>query len=78
MYMKMKTIKHLLLSCLLSLALISSIDAQSAASVKPTRLAIAGMTHGHITFILGRKDKGDFVLTGVYEPNHEIQISHEK
>jgi hypothetical protein len=25
---------------------------------KPIRLAVAGMTHGHISFILGRPDKG--------------------
>jgi len=36
---------------------------------KPIRLAIAGMSHGHISFILERPDKGDFQLVGVYEPN---------
>ena len=39
---------------------------------KPIRLAISGMTHGHIAFILGRKDKKDFQLVGVYEPNTEL------
>ena len=39
---------------------------------KPIRLAISGMTHGHIAFILGRKDKKDFQLVGVYEPNPEL------
>jgi len=47
-------------------------------TVKPVRLAIAGMTHGHIAFILGRKDKGDFLLTGVYEPNKELALSLSK
>ena len=41
-------------------------------SRKPIRLAIAGMTHSHIAFILGRKEKGDFQLIGVYEPNTEL------
>ncbi len=39
---------------------------------KPIRLAIAGMTHGHIAFILARKEKKDYQLVGVYEPNTEL------
>ena len=34
---------------------------------KPVRLAVAGITHGHVPWILGRKEKGDVVLVGVYE-----------
>ena len=45
--------------------------AQSVAQ-KPIRLAISGMTHGHIAFILGRIDKTDFQLVGAYEPNTEL------
>src|SRR5205085_2847655 len=33
----------------------------------PVRLAVAGISHGHSTWILGRKDKGDLVITGIYE-----------
>lgn len=39
--------------------------------VKPIRLAVAGMTHGHISFILNRPDKGDFQLVGVFDSNAE-------
>ena len=45
---------------------------------KPIRLAIIGMTHGHIAFILGRKDKTDFQLVGIYEPNTELAQSLAK
>lgn len=38
---------------------------------KPIRLAVAGMTHGHIAFILNRPDKGDFQLVGVFDANVE-------
>ena len=38
---------------------------------KPIRLAVAGMTHGHISFILNRPDKGDFELVGVFDNNTE-------
>ena len=45
---------------------------QAATAQKPIRLAVAGMTHGHISFILGRPDKGDFQLVGVFETNREL------
>tara|TARA_R110002050_G_scaffold172142_2_gene304412 strand:- start:3349 stop:4458 length:1110 start_codon:yes stop_codon:yes gene_type:complete len=38
----------------------------------PIRLAVAGMSHGHISFILKRPDKGDFKLVGVCESNIEL------
>jgi Predicted dehydrogenases and related proteins len=40
----------------------------------PIRLAIAGGTHGHIAFILGRKEKSDFKLVGLYEPNRDLAL----
>jgi len=43
-------------------------NAQSKNSV-PLRLAVAGITHGHVPWILGRKDKTDVALAGVYEPD---------
>jgi len=73
----MKTFKFIILFYLAILLLIPDMNAQTT-TVKPVRLAIAGMTHGHIAFILGRKDKGDFLLTGVYEPNKELALSLSK
>src|SRR5687768_11889627 len=35
--------------------------------IRPLRLAVVGTTHGHVPWILGRKDKADVVLVGVYE-----------
>ncbi len=46
-------------------------DAQ-AAGYKPVRIAVAGITHGHAGFILGRKPKPDIDLVGVYEPNTDL------
>jgi predicted dehydrogenase len=59
---------------LLLLSLFSSMFAKSQAE-KPIRLAVAGMTHGHISFILNRPDKGDFELVGVYDSNKELTQS---
>ena len=39
---------------------------------KPIRLAVAGMSHGHISFILGRADKKDFQVVGIYESDQEL------
>lgn len=66
--MKTKTLFRVL-----SLLLIASFLFQTSAMAigKPIRLAVAGMTHGHISFIMGRADKGDFKLVGFYETNKE-------
>ncbi|MDR3625350.1 MAG: Gfo/Idh/MocA family oxidoreductase [Ignavibacteriaceae bacterium] len=45
---------------------------------KPIRLAIAGMTHGHIAFYFGRMIKSDFNLVGIYEPNREMALRYAK
>jgi predicted dehydrogenase len=60
-------IKGMLLA-ILPMAVVFMAPAQQ----KPIRFAVAGMTHGHISFILGRADKGDFELVGLFEPNREL------
>ena len=44
----------------------------SARAQEPIKLAVAGVTHGHISFILGRPDKGDFKLVGVCDSHQEL------
>ncbi|HEY3373310.1 MAG TPA: Gfo/Idh/MocA family oxidoreductase [Prolixibacteraceae bacterium] len=73
----MKIIKSIFILLVLLSTMVSKSQAQ-AASQKPIRLAIIGMTHGHIAFILGRKDKTDFQLVGIYEPNTELAQSLSK
>jgi len=69
--------KKILFFCLLTFSFFPEIEAQTT-NPKPIRLAIAGMSHGHIGFILGRPDKGDFQLVGVYEPNTEMAFRYAK
>ena len=38
----------------------------------PMRLAVAGLSHGHVGWAFNRTDKKDAVLVGVYEPNQEL------
>lgn len=67
----MKVINNILVILVLLTTIASKIPAQTS-DQQPIRLAIVGMTHGHIAFILGRKDKSDFQLVGIYEPNSEL------
>ncbi|MGK2863471.1 MAG: Gfo/Idh/MocA family protein [Chitinophagaceae bacterium] len=38
----------------------------------PVRIAVAGTSHGHAGFILGRKPKPDIQVVGIYEPDTEL------
>ena len=39
---------------------------------EPVRLAVVGLTHSHVNWILGREDKGDIQLVGIVEPNRDL------
>ncbi|MEZ5103773.1 MAG: Gfo/Idh/MocA family oxidoreductase [Draconibacterium sp.] len=65
----MKTLRLKIL--FFSLILFLSSTVVKSQNEKPIRLAVAGMTHGHISFILKRPDKGDFKLVGVFDTNKE-------
>jgi predicted dehydrogenase len=41
-------------------------------SQKPVRLAVAGLSHGHVGWVFNRKDKKDIELVGIYETNQEL------
>jgi predicted dehydrogenase len=39
---------------------------------EPVRLAVVGLTHSHVNWILGRQDKGDIRIVGIVEPNRDL------
>ncbi|SHG52918.1 Gfo/Idh/MocA family protein [Flagellimonas flava] len=39
---------------------------------KPLRIGIAGLTHTHVHWILGREDLGDVEVVGMVEPNRDL------
>lgn len=43
-----------------------------AFSQAPLRLAVAGITHGHVGWILNKKERSDVKLVGIYESNREL------
>lgn len=44
----------------------------------PLRVAIIGLSHDHVHWILGRVDYGDIEIVGIVEPNRELAASHSK
>ncbi|MEX0361949.1 MAG: Gfo/Idh/MocA family protein, partial [Allomuricauda sp.] len=44
----------------------------SFAQEQPLRVGVAGLTHTHVHWILGREDKGDIQLVGMVEPNKDL------
>jgi predicted dehydrogenase len=58
-------------SLLLNMCLVLTAFSQPG-KTEPLRLAVAGITHGHVGWILGRKDKTDVTLVGIYEKNTEL------
>ena len=65
-----------LLAVVLAIATLTS-TAQTQPDA-PVRVAVAGITHGHVGWILGRKNKPDVELVGVYEPNKELRERYAK
>jgi predicted dehydrogenase len=45
---------------------------QSFAQDEPLKIGIAGLTHTHVHWILGREDIGDIKIVGIAEPNREL------
>jgi len=48
------------------------------AAQQPVRLAVAGISHGHSSWIYNRKVKGDIEIVGIYETNKELVESFKK
>ena len=44
----------------------------SLAQKKPLRVGIIGLTHTHVHWILGRKDRGDIEIVGIVERDKEL------
>ena len=70
----MKQLATSILLCV-SLLIMHTAHAQNAA---PVRLAVAGITHGHVPLILNRQGKTDVTIVGVYEPNTELAQRYAK
>lgn len=48
------------------------------AQEKPLKIGIAGLTHTHVHWILGREDLGDIEIVGISEPNKELATRYSE
>lgn len=75
--MKFAATRLFLSATYIALCMSNEVTAQSANNA-PVRIAVAGITHGHAGFILGRKPKPDIEVVGIYEPNTDLANRHAK
>ncbi len=61
--------KKLLLVCCFSLV-------ANWLAAQPLRVGIAGLTHTHVHWLLGRPNLGDVELVGIAEPNRELALRY--
>ena len=76
--MKRNILRHstIILLCFLSGFFNIRVQAQSTTNT-PVRIAVAGITHGHVAWILSR-NKPDVTLAGIYEPDNELAQRYAK
>ncbi|MGO3109559.1 MAG: Gfo/Idh/MocA family protein [Sphingobacterium sp.] len=64
--------KSIALSCILTLFVCS------AFSQTPLRVAVAGLSHGHVDWIFNRAEKSDIELVGIFEENPDLVERYAK
>lgn len=72
-----KTFCNLITWLVLAAVTASKATAQ-AKNDAPVRMAVAGITHGHVPWILGRKGKSDVTLAGIYETDTALSRRYAK
>ena len=71
----------LLLMCLASTGVVAQaqVEEQAMAKRRPVRVAVVGLTHTHVHWILGRdQGLGDIEIVGIYEPNEDLAKRYMK
>ena len=51
---------------------------QISPSKKPLRVAVIGLVHTHVHWILGRENRGDIEIVGIAEQNRELAAAYAK
>ena len=67
-----------LLLFITSLTLYTNKSFSQTTMEKPLRIAVAGITHGHVPWILGRKTNTGIELVGIYETNKDLVQRYAK
>ncbi|MEO8861359.1 MAG: Gfo/Idh/MocA family oxidoreductase [Ginsengibacter sp.] len=75
--MKRKSLLQLVFLFFSILMATSGVAQNQTPNGAPVRVALAGITHDHVGWILSRK-KPDIILVGIYEPNKELAQRYAK
>ena len=67
----MKRLLTLLFTCLF-------ITLQAQEKTPPVKVAVIGLTHTHVHWILGRENRGDIEIVGIVEPNKDLAQRYTK
>lgn len=59
-------------------ALFVSIITHAQAKPEPLRIGVAGLTHTHVHWLLGRPDRNDIEIVGIAESNEELALRYVK
>lgn len=59
-------------------ALISLAVLLPSLSAEPVRIAVAGLSHGHVNWILRRENRGDIELVGICEGDRELASQYRR
>lgn len=51
---------------------------ESSGTEPPVKVAVIGLTHTHVHWILGREDRGDIEIVGIVEPNTDLAERYTK
>ncbi len=70
--MKQREHHWLLLGCLIILLFMATPVKSQTTQKAPIRVGVAGLTHSHVHWILGREKRGDIEIVGIAEPNREL------
>ena len=57
-----------LLAALFALTLVPNVYSQNT----PLKVGVAGLTHTHVHWVFGNKERGDIEIVGIAEPNREL------
>lgn len=57
---------------LLFFSLLSLFHMKAQNNTTPVKVAVIGLTHTHVHWILGREDRGDIEIVGIVEPNRDL------
>ncbi|MCM4168820.1 oxidoreductase [Arenibacter sp. H213] len=63
---------------LILMLLLTPLNLSSQLNNEPIRLGVAGLSHDHVHWILGRQDQTDLKIVGIVEPNKELVARHAK